>query len=84
MLLAIGTITKEKELLREAYEFWNNYMDYTENYGWGWGENTSKCYHAVMNAAFELALCCMENNSELYKRLYKARSILIESVKKSL
>ena len=78
LLLAIGTITKEKELLREAYEFWNNYMDYTENYGWGWGENTSKCYHTVMNAAFELALCCMDNNSELYKRLYKARSILVD------
>lgn len=78
MLLGIGTITGDEELIRKAYEFWNNYMDYTEEYGWGWGENTSKCYHVIMNNAFELALCCMDSSSELYKRIYKARSILLD------
>ncbi len=80
MLMAIGIITGDDELIRKAEEFWSGWLDYTDEYGWGWGENTSKCYCVILNDALELALCCMKEDSEIYRRLYKARSILLDYV----
>lgn len=78
LLLLIGKITQDENLIQKAYEFWDNYMDYTENYGWGWGENTSKCYLEILNAAFEVALCCFDKITKIYERVYKARGILLD------
>mgnify|MGYP004465819711 CR=1 FL=1 len=76
MLMAIAC--KNDSLLSEAYAFWDSFLDYTEQRGWGWGENTSKCYALVTNRAFEVVMSVIEASEDLYKRLGVLRSKLLD------
>ncbi len=78
MLMLIAGSRKEPKLLEEAYDFWNKWLDYTDNYGWGWGENTSKVYSNVINDAFEIALISMNPTSTTYARVLKKRQQLLD------
>ena len=78
MLMLIATSRKEPELLKEAYDFWNKWLDYTDEYGWGWGENTSKVYSNVINDAFEIALISMNPTSTTYARVLEKRQQLLD------
>ena len=78
LLMLLAAVQKNEALLAEAYDFWNKYLDYTEQYGWGWGENTSKGYVRIINNAFELALICMDPACETYARLLKIRNSLLD------
>lgn len=69
MLVLLSDVLGEKELIEDALDFWNRWMDYTDDYGWGWGENTSKNYTAVMKDALIVALMGMDKETEAYKRL---------------
>lgn len=78
LLMLIASVRNDPTVLEEAYDFWNKWLDYTDEYGWGWGENTSKCYSAVLNDAFETALMCMDPQCQTYQRLLKARKTLLD------
>ncbi len=69
MLVLLSDILNEKELIDDAIDFWTRWMDYTDEYGWGWGENTSKGYSAVMKDALIVALMGFDKSSDVYKRL---------------
>ena len=40
----------------EAAAFWKRWAEYVNNNGFGWGENTSACYSAIMLDALNMAL----------------------------
>ncbi len=69
MLMLLGDILNDRTLIDDAHDFWTRWMDYTHEYGWGWGENTSKNYTAVMKDALIVALMCIEKGSVFYNRL---------------
>lgn len=69
MLLLLCDLLKDEALIDDALEFWTGWIDYTKEYGWGWGENASKNYTRVMKDALIVALMCMEKNSNIYKEL---------------
>jgi len=78
MLMLIANSRKEPTLLEEAYDFWNKWLDYTDEYGWGWGENTSKGYSNVINDAFEIALISMDPATTTYARVLEKRQQLLD------
>ena len=80
MLMFIAVIRNEPKFLEEAYDFWNKWLDYTDAYGWGWGENTSKCYANVINNAFEIVLLCMDPASPTYARVLEKRRQLLDFI----
>lgn len=80
MLLAIGVLTRDKTLISHAQIFWDKWLDYVDEYGWGWGENVSECYSSITASALDLALCCLEKNTELFRKLFNARSTLIDYI----
>lgn len=69
LLLFLSDVLGDDTLINDANNFWTRWMDYTDEYGWGWGENTSKCYSAVMRDALIVALMCMQKGSDIYNRL---------------
>lgn len=80
VLMLIARLREVPELLEEAYDFWNKWLDYTDEYGWGWGENTSKCYANVINDAFETALLCMDPACRTYARVLEKRQQLLDYI----
>lgn len=74
MLLAVGTVTGDEAAIEKARAFWDRWLEYTEEYGWGWGENTSETYGAIIVGAFDYALCCLEKEDPLYERIYQVRA----------
>lgn len=80
MLLAIGTLTGNPRWVDESREFWDGWLAYTKEYGWGWGENTSECYSAVIVGAMNLALCCLKEADPLYEKIYEVRGRLLDYV----
>lgn len=80
MLLAIGTLIRDDTLLSHAQTFWDEWIDYVDKYGWGWGENASECYSSITASALDLALCCLEEHTERFRKLFKARSILMDYI----
>jgi len=80
MLMLIAAVTEKPELVETALDFWKNWLDYTDEYGWGWGENTSKGYAEVLNDAFETTLICMDKSNPLYERLLAVREGMLSYV----
>lgn len=69
LLVLLSDVLKDKSIIDDALDFWTRWMDYTDEYGWGWGENTSKNYAAVMKDALIVALMGIDNTTDIYKRL---------------
>lgn len=80
ILLLIGNLLQDNQRIAQARAFWQNWIAYTENYGWGWGENTSRGYTSIIIDALNIALNCLQPCDELYKKLYKIRSEIIDYV----
>lgn len=77
MLMLCSFLLKNEEVKNEARAFWRKWLEYTQNCGWGWGENASACYSVIILNALNLTLCGLEESDELYAPLYEARSVLI-------
>ena len=54
-LSAIARLTGNEAYRRMAVEFFGKWLDYTEQRGWGWGENTSLGYNGVIFPALRIA-----------------------------
>ena len=80
MLMLIAAVLQRPEPETEAVDFWNKWLDYTAEYGWGWGENTSKVYSDILNDALELALLCMDPTLPLYDRVLETRRGMLNYV----
>lgn len=78
LFLALAKLGTNEEMRKRAYDFWYNWIEYTENMGWGWGENTSKVYTRVMISALDVALSCLEAHEELYTKLFGLRKRLMD------
>ena len=78
LLLALAKLGTNEEMRKKAYDFWYSWIDYTENYGWGWGENTSMVYTRVMISALDVALSCLDSDEELYTKLFGLRKRLMD------
>lgn len=77
LLSCIAHITNDESAKNDALTFWNKWLNYTKNYGWGWGENTSACYASIIIEALELAAASMKNESHIYIELIKLRNVLL-------
>lgn len=77
LLAMIAEIIDSNAALDEARDFWRDWLSYTDNYGWGWGENTSRCYSVIMTDALNFAILGMKNDGELRARLLEKRNELL-------
>ena len=64
MLIGIAKINGDKEAFDTALAFFENWLDYTEKDGWGWGENMSPGYNNVIFAAFKTALLSLGDSEK--------------------
>ena len=81
LLLAISAITKNEKALKAGNSFFKRWLDYTDNRGWGWGENTSPSYLNVILDAFQLALKSWNGReTELENRLNSRRQEILDYV----
>lgn len=80
LLMLIAAVLRRPEAASEALDFWSKWLDYTDAYGWGWGENTSKVYADILNDALELTLICMDQTHPLRSRLLEIRARLLNYV----
>jgi len=78
LLLALSEIGSDDNIQKLAHDFWYSWVEYTEKYGWGWGENTSKIYTKVMISALDVALSCLKKTDELYEKLFRLRGNLMD------
>ncbi len=78
LLLALAKLENNEVKLQKARSFWNGWVEYTEKYGWGWGENTSKVYTRVMITALNVALSCLDDSDELYTKLFGLRKSIVD------
>lgn len=78
LLMLIGMVTSNNDTIEKARKFWEGWLSYTKDYGWGWGENTSKCYLPIMVDALNLALICLDNSDSLYQELLAMRNRLLD------
>ncbi len=77
--LALAHILDEPGLRAEAEAFLDRWCAYTENRGWGWGENLSVGYAAVILDAFWLALQVLPVG-ERRQRLLRLHDKLVENL----
>lgn len=77
LLAMIAEITENEAALDEARDFWLDWLSYTDDYGWGWGENTSRCYSVIMTDALNFAILGMKNDIDLRSRLLEKRNELL-------
>ena len=77
MLMLCSFLLKSEEVKNEARAFWRRWIAYTQDGGWGWGENTSASYSVIILNALNLTLCGLEESDELYAPLFALRSVLI-------
>ncbi len=78
LLMLIGMVTSNNEIIKKARAFWEGWLSYTKNYGWGWGENSSKGYLGVMVDALNLTLICLDSGDKLYSELLAMRNHLLD------
>ena len=56
MLLGIGTLLEDDAVTTQALSFLREWNSYTDDRGWGWGENISLGYQRVILIALRLAI----------------------------
>ncbi len=81
LLSMAAKILEDKTLLSQAEKFWERWIAYTNEYGWGWGENTSMTYSSIIVEALDMALLVFGSGSKLFAGLLKLRNQLISYVK---
>ena len=64
MLTAIGKLTEDDDIINQSRVFLNNWLDYTEKHGFGWGENLSPGYNGVTIQAFTVIKTALTNTEE--------------------
>ena len=64
MLAAIGRITNDMAAYGLAIDFFGKWLDYTENRGYGWGENLSLGYNSVILRAFNIIMKALDTESD--------------------
>lgn len=78
MLLGIASILKNEVAFKEGVEFYKRWDEYTDRRGWGWGENISFCYLAIIIDALQIA------RNSLREREPELKNKLGERVKEGL
>jgi len=78
LLLLIGKLLKDKKLIDTALKFWTNWLDYTKNRGWGWGENMSRGYSVVIIDGLNIALSCLDKKDPYYIELFNIRKQMLD------
>ncbi|XHR31156.1 MAG: hypothetical protein ACFUZC_11490 [Chthoniobacteraceae bacterium] len=73
MLIAIATLTHNEEARAKAIAFFLRWNDYTDRRGWGWGENASLNYLAVILCALKLAADCLDARDAELRQTMEAR-----------
>jgi len=76
MLALIASLTGECR--KECDEFWTKWHDYADNYGWGWGENSSDCYSTIMLNALNVAVLSL--TGKLREKAEKRREMLLDYI----
>lgn len=66
------------EFDEECREFWQTWLDYADEHGLGWGENTSDVYSTITLTALSVASIAM--GGELGRRIRKKRRDLMEYI----
>ena len=78
MLIGIAKINGDKEAFDTALTFFENWLDYTEKDGWGWGENMSAGYNNVIFAAFKTALLSLGDSEREQKIGRRIQAVIDE------
>lgn len=78
LLVLLSDLLNDKTLIDNSIDFWIRWMDYTDEYGWGWGENTSKEYTNVMKEALIIALMGLKQAPSVYNRLLSVYKRMLE------
>ncbi|PYI53440.1 hypothetical protein [Paenibacillus flagellatus] len=60
MLLAVSAILGREEYVEAGIRFFERWEDYTERRGWGWGENMSVAYIAVIVISLQIAATVLD------------------------
>lgn len=82
LLLSISKLIDCKEGIKFAITFWKRWNEYTDRRGWGWGENTSLTYIAIMLDAIHITLHAMpKDESDLIKSLTEKEKQLVEYIR---
>ena len=63
----------------ECEAFWNEWIEYADKYGWGWGENISDCYSLITLNALSAA-CLAVDNSDIKAKIEQKRTELMDYV----
>ncbi len=82
MLTAIGKLTGDDNIISQSRVFLNKWLEYTEQRGFGWGENLSPGYNGVTIQAFTViksALADTKEDNLLVNRLNKIEKGIIET-----
>jgi hypothetical protein len=64
LLTSIGKITGQKKIIKASRLFLKKWLDYTENRGFGWGENLSIGYNGVTLKGFALIKKALDETEE--------------------
>lgn len=64
LLTSIGSITSDNKCKKQARIFLKKWLDYTEDRGFGWGENISVVYNAVTIQAITIIKKALEDTPE--------------------
>ena len=63
---------------KECHDFWDTWLDYVDEHGFGWGENTSDVYSMITLTALSIASIAMDG--ELGDRIKAKRRDLLKYV----
>ncbi len=77
MLALINSITGKYE--KECHEFWNRWLKYENDRGWGWGENTSDLYSNIMLTALNVAVISIQDEV-IREQIIQKREKLLEYI----
>lgn len=63
---------------KECEQFWTKWHKYADDYGWGWGENTSDCYSTIMLNALNATI--ISTSGELKQKAEEKRAKLLDYI----
>ncbi|MDX1358472.1 MAG: hypothetical protein R3232_06555 [Clostridia bacterium] len=77
MLGAIGIFTGNESITEKSRAFYKKWLSYTENRGYGWGENMSLGYNSVILRAFSIILDVVDDEA-IIERFKKQEKFILD------
>ncbi|OCT15207.1 hypothetical protein A8709_13980 [Paenibacillus pectinilyticus] len=82
LLLAIARIRRLPHCAQAGIAFFEQWLEYTQQRGWGWGENISLIYIQItMNALRITSVSLQADNPELQERIQSIMEVLVNYVR---